>query len=622
MSIIHGNDNANTLTGTASDDSIFGHGGNDTLIGGGGGDLLDGGTGTDRVSYLDSGAAVFVNLLTGSGFGGTAWGDSYASIENVYGSFYADILTGSDVANVLTGFDGDDVLMGKAGNDTLHGDGGDDVLDGGVGADKLIDVGGDSHDAASYANSAATVIVDLGANSGSGGDAEGDTFSGIEDIRGSAHADLLIGDGHSNVLEGRGGADILRGGAGGTDMLDGGAGDDLMIAGGAAEEFHGGAGNDTVSYHNYDNGPLTVDIGAAATNEGVASQDLLWDDVENVTGTSLGDDDITGSNGANVLTGLGGDDLLGGYAGDDRLVGGAGDDAMYGGNGADVLDGGGGVDWVQYHPSTTAITVNLTTGKGSGGQAAGDSFIGVENVSASGHADIITGNGSANWLQGHDSADTLSGEGGDDILDGGLGDDVLRGGAGADRLTGVSGIDTASYYTGSVGVVVNLATGVGSGGEAQGDTLALIENLSGSQGGDSLVGNSGANTLQGWNGDDLLTGAGGQDLLTGGIGADRFVYASVAQSPVGAGADRITDFSHAQGDRIDLSAIDAVTTVAGNQAFTFIGTALYSNTAGQLRYAQSGGNTTVAGDVDGDGTSDFHIVLSGTIALVAADFVL
>ncbi|MGO4125023.1 M10 family metallopeptidase C-terminal domain-containing protein, partial [Inquilinus sp. YAF38] len=91
---------------------------------------------------------------------------------------------------------------------------------------------------------------------------------------------------------------------------------------------------------------------------------------------------------------------------------------------------------------------------------------------------------------------------------------------------------------------------------------------------------------------------------------------------VGANADRITDFSHAQGDKIDLSAIDANTGAAGDQAFSFIGTGLYTDHAGELRYSVAGGVTTIAGDLNGDGTSDFHIQLTGAIGLVAADFVL
>jgi hypothetical protein len=82
------------------------------------------------------------------------------------------------------------------------------------------------------------------------------------------------------------------------------------------------------------------------------------------------------------------------------------------------------------------------------------------------------------------------------------------------------------------------------------------------------------------------------------------------------------DFSRAQGDKIDLAAIDASTAAAGNQAFSFIGSGLYHHVAGELRFAVTGGVTTIAGDVDGDGNSDFHIVLAGAIALQAADFVL
>ncbi len=129
----------------------------------------------------------------------------------------------------------------------------------------------------------------------------------------------------------------------------------------------------------------------------------------------------------------------------------------------------------------------------------------------------------------------------------------------------------------------SLASGLGSGGEAQGDVLIAIENLSGGQGWDQLYGNAGANVLQGWNGNDLLVGRAGQDTLTGGAGADRFQFTAIGDSVVGANADRITDFSRAQGDKIDLSGIDANTGAAGNQAFSFIGSGLFTHHAGELR---------------------------------------
>jgi Ca2+-binding RTX toxin-like protein len=189
-------------------------------------------------------------------------------------------------------------------------------------------------------------------------------------------------------------------------------------------------------------------------------------------------------------------------------------------------------------------------------------------------------------------------------------------------LNGGVGVDTAVYSESVLGVTVNLAAGLGSGGNAQGDALTEIENVIGSRANDTLIGNAMNNALFGSDGVDMLTGAGGKDTLTGGIGADFFSYLAVGDSPVGAGADLITDFSHAQGDRIDLRLIDANTILPNDQAFSFIGAAAFGNIAGQLRATVAGSITTVAGDVNGDGFADFSVTLTGALTLVAADFVL
>lgn len=198
------------------------------------------------------------------------------------------------------------------------------------------------------------------------------------------------------------------------------------------------------------------------------------------------------------------------------------------------------------------------------------------------------------------------------MLRGLAGDDVLRGGAGADRLIGGAGIDTVSYTDSAAAVTVSLTSRAGSGGDAQGDIIEA-ENANGSHFNDAIYGDAGANVLNGWAGRDILEGRGG---------ADRFVLSDASHSNAGANADKITDFSHAQGDRIDLSAIDANTTVTGDQAFLSIGSAAYSRAAGELHYAVSGSNTIIGGDINGDGISDFNIVLTGRIALVDGDFVL
>jgi Ca2+-binding RTX toxin-like protein len=116
--------------------------------------------------------------------------------------------------------------------------------------------------------------------------------------------------------------------------------------------------------------------------------------------------------------------------------------------------------------------------------------------------------------------DTIIGNAGADTIYAGGGNDLIKGGGGADYIHGGSGRDTASYADSGTGVTVSLASGKGQGGTAQGDTLVSIEDLTGSNYGDTLQGNTGNNTLSGGGGNDTLKGGGGADTLDGGIGDD------------------------------------------------------------------------------------------------------
>jgi len=143
----------------------------------------------------------------------------------------------------------------------------------------------------------------------------------------------------------------------------------------------------------------------------------------------------------------------------------------------------------------------------------------------------------------------------------------------------------------------------------------------GRDGHDTIQGMAGDDDLYGEAGNDVLIGGAGADRLTGGLGKDTFTYNLVSDSTA-ASRDQILDFSRSQNDKISLSAIDANSNLSSNQAFTFIGTAAFSNVAGQLRYETSGGVTVISGDVNGDGVADLQILVSGTQPLVASDFVL
>ena len=123
-------------------------------------------------------------------------------------------------------------------------------------------------------------------------------------------------------------------------------------------------------------------------------------------------------------------------------------------------------------------------------------------------------------IKGGGGNDNLFGLSGNDLLFGGDGHDMLTGGAGADGLDGGSLSDIASYLDSPAGVVVDLSTGLGFGGDAEGDRLCSIEGVYGSNFNDTLTGRDDHDFLKGFGGNDILRGAGGADSMWGGNGDD------------------------------------------------------------------------------------------------------
>ncbi|MGE0241312.1 MAG: calcium-binding protein [Parvibaculaceae bacterium] len=387
--------------------------------------------------------------------------------------------------------------------------------------------------------------------------------------------DWIIGDDEDDLISGLGGDDFIVGN-GGADRLLGNDGDDAFVPGLGKDQVWGGfraydSGNDTVNYSGYA-GAVFVDLALGygyLQSLGNNDRDTLHG-IENAVGSAY-DDELRGDGGANVLSGRAGNDGLFGGGGNDRLFGGDGNDNLHGDAGSDDLRGD-----------------------------AGD--------------------------------DLIFGGAGIDSLQGGEGDDALIAGAGADDIDGGAGNDTVYYGTSTSRVAVNLTTGQGLYGEAAGDSIVNVENVVGSGYDDVLIGDAktnwligddGNDKLAGRGGDDLLSGGAGKDTLTGGMGADSFVFGWVGDSgPTAATRDVITDFSSTQGDKVHLAYLDADETLAGDQAFTFVGTSGFSNVAGELRYGQNGGHAVIEGDTDGDGLADFSMTLTGSHSLTADDFVL
>jgi Ca2+-binding RTX toxin-like protein len=550
------NSNQTLITGTHFSDTITASGaatihagdGDDVLIGSSGNDILDGGAGTDTASYANATAAVTVNL-------------ALTGSQNTLGA-------GKDTLISIEN------LTGSPFNDTLQGNTGDNVLDGGAGNNTV-----------SYSSAPSGVTVDLSNTGPQNTIGDGvDTLLNFQNFVGSSHNDIITGTTGDNVID-------------------------------------GGAGTDTLSYANALSG-VTVSLALTTPqNTGGAGTDTIKN-VENLTGSSF-DDVLTGNSGNNVL------------------LGGAGNDILDGGGGNDTLDGGSGVNTATYADATTGVSVNLalTTPQGTVG-AGTDTLTNIQNLTGSSFNDTLQGNAGDNVLDGGAGVNTVSyssapaavtvdlslsgpqntgGDGVDTLIGfqnvtGSKFNDTLAGNSGDNVIDGGPGTDTVTYANATAGVTVSLAlTTPQATGGAGTDTIKNVENLTGTSFNDVLTGSSAKNVIMGGSGDDHITGGGGGDVLWGGPGADTFIYLTPADSTVSTGGqDQIMDFSHAESDRIDLSAIDP--------NFTLVSS--FTHQPDQLIQITKTGGFLVEGDINGDGVADFGIFVHTAFALTAADFVL
>ncbi len=165
------------------------------------------------------------------------------------------------------------------------------------------------------------------------------------------------------------------------------------------------------------------------------------------------------------------------------------------------------------------------------------------------NSETISGSPAADVMIAHRGNDEVNALAGNDVLKGGAGNDLLNGGPGADLLEGDNGFDVASYATSAAGVTVNLRTGVGSGGDAEGDYLRSIEGVIGSSHNDTLIGNDKSNSFD---------GRGGSNTITGNGGSNRYLFTA------NSGDTTITDFAPGAGskDVLDFGGYAAVEELA------------------------------------------------------------
>jgi Ca2+-binding RTX toxin-like protein len=450
--------------------------------------------------------------------------------------------------------------------------------------------------------------------------------------------DALKGGVFADYLFGLSGNDTLTGGKG-ADSLEGGEGNDMY-------KYYLGDGNDTI----YDTSTSTDKIvfGTGITFGSLTFTRPLFTDnvtisiagggsvfiINQVSGSpnymieNLGfsDGSIFSSSQirAKLLEFTSGNDTIEGFdKSNDTIQGGLGNDSLRdeGGNDTYIYLRGDGNDTIydaQLGVSSDKIVFgegitlsNLTFGRGSGNditisingggsllikaQYSGYGYYTIENIQFSDGSVFSSSQIKAVMLSSTSGNDSITGFDVSDSIMGGLGNDTIVAQDGNDTLDGGDGNDMlyAKYDDDSV---------LGGAGNDYLDGDQGADTLNGGLGDDTLLGGRDNDLLLGLDGIDRLNGGGGVDTMTGGLGVDHFYFTSLSDS-TDTVLDRITDFSRAQGDKIDFS------------VFSFTGITTGTPTAGQLVISQVAGNTLVS-----DPNSTFALQCDGIINLVASDF--
>jgi Ca2+-binding RTX toxin-like protein len=586
---INGNGNAtsNRISGNSAANRLEGMAGNDTLDGGAGADTMVGGLGSDFYRVDDIGD-IIIEIGTDSDTVEASINYTLAArLENL-------VLVGAALNG--TGNTLNNRLIGNALNNILNGGIGSDQMEGGLGDDiYIVDHSSD--------------WISEAAN------------AGIDTVRASIA--FTLGSNLEN-LELTGSLDVNGSGNGSDNRLTGNSGDNRLDGGGGADTMAGGAGDDT---YVVDNAGDVVTEAASAGIDGIESSLAAYTLVANVenlqlfigwndnvnrngTGNALANV-ITGSHGINTLNGLDGDDQLFGNNGNDTLLGGNGNDWLDGGLGDDRMEGGAGDD--RYVVNSALDVVVEAAASGTDTVESSVSFIlgaNVENLLLTGNSwDALDG-------QGNNLNNRLTGNNGNNNLDGGVGADTMAGGGGNDTYTvddlGDVVVEFQLSGTDHIRSSINYALG------AFVETLTLLgtSNING-------IGNIMANSIAGNSANNILSGGHGSDTLTGAEGSDTFRFSLLSDSDLTQStADLITDFTAAQGDLIDLSQIDSIGATPENEAFSYIGSSLFTS-SGQVRSFVSGSTTFLALNTNSDlSAPEMLIALSGALSLQASNLIL
>ena len=420
----------------------------------------------------------------------------------------------------------------------------------------------------------------------------------LENLTGTASTgQTLTGNANSNAISAGTGNDNIHLWHGGVnDRVYSGAGNDNIFFGAtltSADVVNGGSGVDTVVVQGDYGGGLTLGVNHSQ--------------IENISilagsNTSFGEpgtnryDYVLTTNDANFAAGvqarINGAALL---VGEDFTFNGSAETnasfVVYGGKGKDTLTGGLGNDIFFYAEERFASGDTVNGGAGYDGMFLRGNY--VIDFNAPGYTGLFTNIENLTLTSATDER-------------------YARGG----------GSEFDYNLTLSNAIVKPGETLTVSGALLMATETMIVDASQESDGFVRLFGGKAADTLKGGALADLIHGNLGADTLSGGGGADTFRYDSTGESNA-ATRDHILDFTPGT-DKIDLGRIDARANLAGDQAFSWIGSSAFSGSAGQLRAFQSGGTWIVEGDTNGDSVADLVIALTlqGPTPLGAGDFLL
>ncbi|MEZ2144665.1 Ig-like domain-containing protein [Bradyrhizobium sp. DN5] len=595
---VSGSSFADTITGSNNPNNT-----SEEFSGRAGNDFIDGKGGFDRAFYNNDGTAsgIQVDLASGVVTGDAAIGtDTLRSVEAIRGTAFADtyVATNFGVSGPNLGdFGTFNELEGMAGDDTITGNGNTRIA---------------------FYNALDGVTVDLAAGNSHGtasGDAAGvgtDAFTGVNAVRGSSFADIILGDANANTLDGRDGNDRIDG-RGGADTLTGGNGSDIFV-------YADGGGTDTITDFDRSQGDTidltglsgiftladvqsksTVSAGNTIINFGSGNTLTL------IGVTSLQQSDFifpnatNGTSGSDVLLGTSQADAIYGLAGNDRLQG-------FGGN--DLLNGGADFDRAVYTDATGGISVDLAAGTASGPGVGTDTLVAIEGAIGSDFADTFnaTGFAGATGIPGTPIGfNEFEGRGGNDTI-----------------LSAVNSLGAAltrvSYVSATAGVTVDILAGTADGDGSVGhDTFvgSGIIAVWGSSFADTLFGsNNGFGTIE------VFAGFAGNDVIDGRGGFDRVDYnndpTTASGITVNLAAGTLTgDATVGHDTLVSIEAVRGTNFADTYNASGFSNTSTNSGSLGTFNeFTGEGGNDIITGN--GNTRIGFNNATAGVVVDIAA----